>query len=63
MIEIVNIMRPLYAEQLDAIEREADMENRKSKTEMAAVLIMEAIAVREAKRQKQDPSGGNSKKS
>jgi glutamine amidotransferase PdxT len=53
MIEIVNITRPLYADELDAIEREADLENRKSKTEMAAVLIREAVVRRVALRQNQ----------
>ena len=59
MIDIINITRPLYSDELDAIEREADIDNRKSKTEMAAVLIREAIANRAAQRQSLTQSGGS----
>ena len=52
MIEIINITRQTYGEVLDAIEREAKADQRKSNTETATVLIMEAVANREHRRKK-----------
>ena len=49
-IDSINIKRQNYSDVLDALIKEAELDNYRVPTQMATILIMEAIAAREAKR-------------